>query len=651
MDAQNKLSGNSKYLRLLSKQYPGIQSVCTEIINLRAILNLPKGTEHFLSDLHGEYEAFTHILNNCSGVIKEKVDVLFSGSVPADERAQLCTLIYYPEEKLEQMKTMVDDLDKWYETTLLRLIGVCRVIASKYTRSKVRKALPKEYGYIIDELLHADYDEQNQSLYYEKIMESIIAIGYADDFIAALAGLIKRLAVDHLHIVGDIFDRGPRPDLIMDMLMSHHSVDIQWGNHDILWMGATAGSDACVAVVVNNCAAFGNLAVLEQGYGVNLRPLALFAEKTYPRSHCFEPKRTEDNASDSQDYIELAGKMRKAIAIIMLKLEGQLILRHPEYQMSNRLLLQNINPDDGTVTIGGKTYPMRDTMLPTVDFSDPYALTEEERRLIDGLRKSFLRSEKLAAHVEFLYSHGSMYKIFNQNLLYHGCIPMEPDSSFTQVDLEGKIYSGKALMDAADSMARRGYFGSGDEKLSAQDGMWYLWCGKLSPLFGRDRMTTFERMFVDDRSIWKENKNEYYTCIQQEAGCAKILEEFGLSYDLSHIINGHVPVKVKEGENPVKSNGKLIVIDGGFCKVYRPQTGIAGYTLIYNSWGMRLSAHHPFKSMQAAIQDDLDIHSTTEIFETVKERIKVMDTDVGQQISEQIYDLSLLLQAYRAGSN
>jgi len=638
---------NQKYLQLLAHRHPTIQSVCTEIINLRAILNLPKGTEHFMSDLHGEHEAFAHILNNCSGVIREKVKELYGGVLTEQQCKELCTLIYYPREKLAQIRKGRNNLDAWYETTLLQLIEVSKAAASKYTRSKVRKALPPDFAYIIDELLHADYGEENQSLYYKKIMESILALHNADGFIEALATLIKRLSVDRLHIVGDIFDRGPRPDIIMNMLTQHHSVDIQWGNHDILWMGAAAGSEACIAAVVNNCAAFGNLKVLEQGYGVNLRPLAMFAEKTYPYSSRFAPRA---GGGDEDVDKELAAKIHKAIAIILFKLEGQLIRRRPEYGMDNRLLLDKIQPDGKTVRIGERNYPLADSVLPTLHSGDPYRLTAEEQGLMEELKESFRHSERLNRHIRFLYANGGMYKICNQNLLYHGCIPMEADGSFAAVDINGTPMAGRALMDWADTMARQVFFDRSLRGTHAADAMWYLWCGRKSPLFGRHGMTTFERLFVLEESTWAEEQNPYYRHIQDPACCCRILAEFGLPADISHIVNGHVPVRASRGESPVKADGKLIVIDGGFCKTYQPRTGIAGYTLIYNSYGLRLSAHRPFQSIRAAVENNMDIHSTTTVFEVLENRMKVMDTDVGTGISDQIFDLSLLLEAYRAGT-
>lgn len=643
-----EIKGHRKYLELLAKQYPTIRSVCTEIINLRAILNLPKGTEHFLSDLHGEAEAFAHILNNCSGVIREKVDAVFTGRLSKRQRDDLCTLIYYPELKLELIKKNEHNMDEWYEITLLQLIDLCKLIANKYTRSKVRKAMPPDYSYIIDELLHADYGVANQSLYYDKIMESILSLGNADDFIIALSVLIKRLAVDRLHIVGDIFDRGPRPDSIMSMLMDHHSCDIQWGNHDILWMGAACGNDACIAAVLCNSAAFGNITVLEQGYGINLRPLALFAEKTYKTSKHFTPRILPGNEV-TQDDVALEGKLYKALTVIMFKLEGQLYKRHPEYDMEYRMLLDKVDYKAGTVKIDGKVYPMTECDLPTVEPATPYELTVEEEQIMVDLRNSFLQSVRLQKHVDFLYSSGSIYLVYNQNLLFHGCVPMEEDGSFTQVPFCGKPVSGKALLDRCDNVARTARNGSGPMREQALDAMWYMWCGKHSPLFGRGGMTTFERLFIEDHATWAEPKNAYYDHIQTAKGCLNVLHEFGLDSDIAHIINGHVPVRASTGESPVKGGGKLIVIDGGFCRAYQPRTGIAGYTLIYNSYGMRLSAHKPFESIRKAVLDNADIHSTTSVFERLEHRLLVQDTDNGQNISDQIYDLSLLLSAYREG--
>ncbi|PWM99471.1 MAG: class 3 fructose-bisphosphatase [Massilioclostridium sp.] len=646
----DEVKKNRKYLDLLSKEYPTIQSVCTEIINLRAIINLPKGTEHFMSDLHGEHEAFKHILNNCSGVIREKVDMLYGDTLDEETRSEICTLIYYPEQKLQMIKKEKANTDNWYMITLQRLLKICKKVASKYTRSKVRKAMPKEFQYIIDELLHAEYGEESQTMYYTKIMDTIINLHNADAFIIALSSLIKRLAVDRLHIVGDIFDRGPRPDLIMDMLMDHHSVDIQWGNHDILWMGAAAGSSACIATVINNCASFNRLEVLEQGYGINLRPLALFAENHYLNCENFAPRAIRSEHTAQKD-LKLVAKMHKAIAIILFKLEGAVIKRHPEYDMENRLLLDKIDFSKGTVTIEGKSYPMNDTFFPTINEADPYALTSEEKELMKDLKQSFRESTHLNEHVRFLYSHGSIYSCFNQNLLFHGCLPMEENGDFMEVNVNGTVAKGKALMDLADSTARQAYFHMEETKYkrSCCDFMWYLWCGKRSPLFGRSKMTTFERLFIEDKSTWTEAKNPYYVVSKQEEFAVKIIREFGLNERVSHIINGHVPVKAIDGENPIRANGRLIVIDGGFCRAYQPTTGIAGYTLIYNSYGMRLMSHQPFESVDKAIKNNLDIQSNSTVFETIKERMKVMDTDIGTELSDKIYDLSLLLNAYRDG--
>jgi fructose-1,6-bisphosphatase-3 len=643
MDTDALSKKTDKYLRQLAGQYPNIQSVCTEIINLRAILNLPKGTEHFLSDLHGEYEAFTHILNNCSGVVREKMDELFGEGMEEHHKAELCTLVYYPREKLRDIRQNAEAPDAWCEDALQRLIELTRHVAVKYTRSKVRKALPPEFGYIIDELLHADYSGQDQTDYHEKIMEGIVALRRVDEFIVALASLIKRLAVDSLHIVGDIFDRGPRPDLILDMLMEHHNVDIQWGNHDVLWMGAAAGSAACVAAAVVNCAAFGNMWLLEQGYGVNLRPLAMFADKTYAHDAAFAPRLQKGDPASEQER-SLATKIHKAAAIILFKLEGALVQKHPEYGMEDRLLLDKINLETGAVNIGGRTYPLRNCDFPTLDPADPYALTLEEADVLRGLVFSFGHSERLQRQIRFLYSHGEMYSIVNQNLIFHGCVPVNEDGTFAKATLCGKTVSGKALMDWCDMIARSAYF---NHKEAAQDAMWYLWCGRLSPLYGRDKMTTFERRFIADEAAWTEIKNAYYRYIEDEAFCLHVIRTFGLDGEISHIINGHVPVK--KGESAVKAGGKLIVIDGGFCKAYQPQTGIAGYTLIYNSRGMRLSAHMPFESIEKAIAENADINSEKNKFEVFPFRLRVMDSDAGQEISERIFDLSRLLEAYKQG--
>lgn len=618
-----------KFLRLLSEKYPTRQQVCTEIINLQAILNLPKGTEHFMSDLHGEYEAFFHILNNSAGVIREKVDMAFEEVLTARERSSLCTLIYYPQEKLRRIREEGRNTEEWYRFVLQKLIDLAKLLSSKYTRSKVRKAMPSEYSYILDELLHAQPDEDNnQMVYHSKIIDTLLRLEEGDDFIIALSSLIKRLAVDHLHIVGDIFDRGERPDAILNMLMDHHSLDIEWGNHDILWMGAACGSQACIAAVVRNCLSYNNISVLEQGYGISLRPLVLFAEKMY----------------DEEDPNKAA---QKAISIILFKLEGQIIRRNPEYQMEDRLLLDKVDYENACIELDGKSYPLKEKRFPTVDRDDPYKLSQAEREIMDELEKLFLESEQLQRHVEFLYSHGSMYQVFNGNLLFHGCVPLDEDGALKAIHLEGRIYQGRSYMDYADMAARRAFF-SEDPPQRYLDFMWYLWCGSNSPLSGRV-VKTFERTFIEDKSTWEEPKNPYYEYQSSEPVCRMLLREFGLYSENSHIINGHTPVHVNQGENPLKAHGRLIVIDGGFCKAYQKTTGIAGYTLIFNSHGMRLKSHQPFSGMEAALEENMDIDSESQQVVTFPKRVMVADTDTGERLKEQIADLEDLLTAYREG--
>lgn len=618
-----------KFLRLLSEKYPTRQQVCTEIINLQAILNLPKGTEHFMSDLHGEYEAFFHILNNSAGVIREKVDMAFEEVLTARERSSLCTLIYYPQEKLRRIHEEGRNTEEWYRFVLQKLIDLAKLLSSKYTRSKVRKAMPSEYSYILDELLHAQPDEDNnQMVYHSKIIDTLLRLEEGDDFIIALSSLIKRLAVDHLHIVGDIFDRGERPDAILNMLMDHHSLDIEWGNHDILWMGAACGSQACIAAVVRNCLSYNNISVLEQGYGISLRPLVLFAEKMY----------------DEEDPNKAA---KKAISIILFKLEGQIIRRNPEYQMEDRLLLDKVDYENACIELGDKSYPLKEKRFPTVDRDDPYKLSQAEREIMDELEKLFLESEQLQRHVEFLYSHGSMYQVFNGNLLFHGCVPLDEDGALKAIHLEGRIYQGRSYMDYADMAARRAFF-SEDPPQRYLDFMWYLWCGSNSPLSGRV-VKTFERTFIEDKSTWEEPKNPYYEYQSSEPVCRMLLREFGLYSENSHIINGHTPVHVNQGENPLKAHGRLIVIDGGFCKAYQKTTGIAGYTLIFNSHGMRLKSHQPFSGMEAALEENMDIDSESQQVVTFPKRVMVADTDTGERLKEQIADLEDLLTAYREG--
>lgn len=614
-----------KYYALLSEKYPTMRSLSREIINLTAILNLPKGTEHFMSDIHGEYEAFCHILNNCSGVVREKVDMLLGGTLSAEERGELCTLIYYPKEKLRLLRKSGEPDRAWYEQTINNMLEVARFLSSKYTRSKVRKAMPEDYAYILDELLHAQRDEDdNQVRYHKQILDTITELG-AEDFVISLAELIKRLAVDRLHIVGDIFDRGDSAEKIIDLLMRRHSLDIEWGNHDILWMGAASGSEACIANVVRNCVKYRNLRTLESGYGVSLRALTLFARQTY--------------GGEPMDAA------LKAIAVIQFKLEGQAILRHPEYGMDDRLLLGKIN--GSTVESEGVTYQLNDSFFPTVNPDGPYELTKGEREVIDGLRDSFLNSAVLRSHITFLYEKGGMYRCCNGNLLYHGCVPLRDDGSFDEVEHFGKRYSGKAYFDMADSRARRAFF-SRHKNQDELDFMWYLWCGRRSPLCGRN-IKTFERTFISDKSAWHEEQNPYYCLYHERATCENILAEFGLNSPYAHIVNGHTPVRTVRGELPIRADGKLLVIDGGFCRDYHDTTGIAGYTLIFNSHGLRLKAHQPFESVEAALRANRDIRSHSEIVETERYRVMVDDTDAGEHIRGQIADLFRLLQMYKSG--
>ncbi len=616
-----------KYLTLLSEQFPTFQALCTEIINLSAILNLPKGTEHFMSDIHGEYEAFCHILNNCSGVIREKVNLWLGDQLNQQEAAELCTLIYYPQEKLRLLRAQGVTTDGWYRETLGQLIYLAKKLSSKYTRSKVRKAMPQEYAYILDELLHAQTDEDdNQQKYHEMIVETLLTIKNGNGFIGALSALIKRLAVDRLHVVGDIFDRGPRADSILDMLMSHHSVDIEWGNHDILWMGAASGSLSCIAAVVRNCLAYNNTQILENGYGIPLRPLTLFAEKLYP------------DLSPVQAALE-------AVSIMMFKLEGQLIRRNPSFQMEDRLLLERISPAAATVEADGRVWTLRPRKLPTVDWTNPYALTPEEEAVILDLQDAFLHSLRLRSHVEFLYSRGRLYRCYNGNLLFHGCIPLDENGDFLVKRLGSQELSGKSLMDYADAMARKAYFTGRQEAL---DFMWYLWCGDDSPVCGR-KVKTFARYFIPDEEAWREPRNPYYTYYNDEKVCQRMLAAFGLTSEESRIINGHTPIRVTHGESPIKAGGRLIVIDGGFCKAYQKATGIAGYTLIANSHGMRIMSHHPFTTLADALEANRDIRSQAFDFAVYPQRRMVRDTDNGKRLQERIGDLLDLLSACRSG--
>ena len=646
---------NLHYLKMLARQYPNVQAASTEIINLQAILNLPKGTEHFISDVHGEHEAFLHILNSASGVVREKLDELFGTSVSRFDLDQLATLIYYPKEKLEEVARETADMAEWYRITFHRLIEVCRLVSSKYTRSKVRKAMPKEYAYIIDELIHTHYEDNDKRDYYENIISTIITIERAPHFLFHLCELIKRLAVDRLHLVGDIYDRGPGADMVLDALMGYHSVDIQWGNHDILWMGAASGSRTLVATVLANSLRYNNLDVIETGYGISLRPLAIFANEVYKNCdiHQFTVKLSkEDELHYSEKDKTLAAQMHKAITMILFKLEGQKIQRNPWFGMEDRLQLDKVNYENKTLNINGVDYPMEDTDFPTVDPADPYRLSAEEEEVIYQLTRSFRHSEKLQRHVRFLYSKGSLYRVYNGNVLFHGCIPMTEDGKLMEFAIEnGKPLSGKAFLDLADRIARRAYYSprGSEEREFGMDFLWWLWAGRNSPIFGRDRMTTFERRFILDESTWTEPKNAYYHHYNDPEVCDMLLAEFGLTGPHCHIINGHVPVKSKKGESPIKARGKLLVIDGGFCKAYQKTTGIAGYTLIYNSKCLRLVSHEPFAGRENAIKENRDIASTTMVFERLESRAKIQATDIGRQLQEQIDDLMALLWAYRHG--
>ena len=642
-----------RYLQLLSRSFPTIAAASTEIINLEAIVNLPKGTEHFLADLHGEYEAFQHVLRNASGAIKRKVKELFGDSLTEQEQKELCTLIYYPEQKLNLIKPTKENLDEWYQTTLNQLITLCQNVSSKYTRSKVRKALPEEYSYIIHELLHESASLPHKQAYVSDIITSIISIRRAGDFIIALCNLIQRLTIDTLHILGDIFDRGHGPHHIMDILCNYHNWDIQWGNHDILWMGAAAGNDICIANVVRFVTRFGNTGVLEDGYGINLLPLATFAMETYADDPCalFGLRPVPGETISNPKTLRLLAQMHKAISIIQFKLEAETIKRRPEFEMDDRMLLHRIDFERGIITIDGKEYPMKDCNFPTVDPKDPYKLTEEEQEIVNKLHRSFVGSEKLRKHIRHIFRNGCMYTITNSNLLFHASIPLNEDGSLREIEIQGKKYKGKSLLQKIGHLIRTAYFvdENSEEKRFAKDYVWYLWCGKDSPAFDKAKMATFERYFLDDKELHKETKGYYYTLRNDEKVCDMILDEFGVVGKHRHIINGHVPVKTLKGENPIKANGKLMVIDGGFSKAYHLETGIAGYTLEYHSRGFQLVQHEPFTSMQKAIEEGQDIKSTTQIVELSSQRLMVKDTDKGRELITQINDLKKLLEAYRIG--
>ena len=643
------------YLRLLSKQYPTVQSAGTEIIRLKSILNLPKGTEHFMSDIHGEHEAFLHILNSGSGEVKEKLEELFGTSMTQRDRNDLATLIYYPQSKMNLVADEVEDLEEWYRLTIHRLVDLCRHVSTKHTRAKVRSYMNPDYQQILDELIHLAEEGGSRRDLYENIINTTIQIGQAADVIEAICDVIKSLAVDQLHIVGDIFDRGPRADIVMDSLMRCQNVDIQWGNHDVLWMGAASGSRTLVATVLSNSIRYNNLDVIETGYGISLRPLSIFANEVY-RDCDTEQFKVKLTGTDADQYTEkdklLSARMYKAITIILFKLEGQKVLRRPEFGMQDRLLLDKIDYENKTLRLGDKVYPMLDCDFPTVDPANPYELTEEELHVITQLTDSFRHSEKLQMHTRFLYSKGGLYKVQNRNLLFHGCIPMNDDGSLMTFTIGDKERKGKEFLDYAEKTARKAYYDKRGtpERQFGLDFLWWLWAGRNSPIFGRDRMTTFERRFIADKDTWTEPKNAYYTYYHDPAVCEMLLEEFGLTGPHCHIINGHVPVKAKKGESPIKGGGKLIVIDGGFSKAYQPTSGIAGYTLIYNSRHYRIVSHQPFAGKYNAIHNNDDIQNDSEIFEKMETRMRVSQTDEGSELQTRVDDLMLLLEAYRSGA-
>ncbi len=642
---------NIHYYEHLAELYPTISSASSEIINLQSLLHLPKGTEHFLSDIHGEYDAFSHVLRNGSGAVRKKIDDVFGRTLGAADKTALATLIYYPQKKISLIKKTESDMESWYKTTLYRLIEVCKIVSSKYTRSKLRKALPADYAYVIEELITEKQEVLNKEAYYESIINTIVELGQAESFIVALSELIQRLVIDHLHILGDIYDRGPAPHKIMDELCEYHSVDVQWGNHDIIWMGAATGHLACIAAVIRTSIRYGNLDLLEEGYGINMLPLATLAMKVYENDPCERFVQKDNNSNTTKIENEMVRKMHKAIAIIRFKLDGQLIQKYPEFGMEDQLRLHNIDFEKGTVTIEGKKYKMEDMNLPTVDPNNPYELTEDEMEVMMRLQSSFRHCEKLQKHAKFLLKKGSMYKVYNNNLLYHGCVPMDKKGNFTKVNIFGQEYSGKALYDVLESYVRKAFFAKEkEERYKGRDLIWYIWTAPNSPIYGRHKMATFERYFVDDTKLHHESKNDYYRIIDKPEIADKILKEFGLEGENVHIINGHVPVRLKDGEKPVKSNGKVIVIDGGFSKTYQTKTGIAGYTLTYNSYGLTLSAHEPFVSADEAVRKEMDIVSKREIIEYSDRRVLVGDTDYGKRMERRIEDLKELIHLYQSGA-
>ena len=643
-----------RYLQLLSQSFPTVAEASTEIINLQAILNLPKGTEHFLADIHGEYEAFIHVLKNASGNIKRKVNELFGNTLRESEKRELCTLIYYPEQKLELVKHNETDIDDWYHITLHQLVAVCRDVSSKYTRSKVRKSLPADFSYIIQELLHEHTEDHDKTAYVNVIVDTIISTGRADDFIIAIANVIQRLAIDSLHILGDIYDRGPGAHIIMDTMRKYHSWDMQWGNHDILWMGAAAGNDACICNVIRLSLRYGNLPTLEEGYGINLVPLATFAMETYKNDPCIEfiPKTTGGASQLDEKTLRLTAQMHKAIAVIQFKVESQIIAKHPEWKMNDRCLFEHVDYQNGTIDLQGKTYKMSSCSFPTINPAAPSELSPEEEILISKLHHSFSVCEKLHKHIRVMLQHGCMYGIYNNNLLFHASCPLNEDGSLKEVEIfPGKKYSGRALMHHTGMQIRTAFQqdSAPEERDYAIDYFLYLWCGPDSPLFDKSKMATFERYFIADKETHVEEKGYYFKLRDDEEVIDHILDAFGVVGSNRHIINGHVPVRTLKGENPIKANGKLMVIDGGFSKAYHNETGIAGYTLVYHSRGFQLVQHEPFTSAEDAIQRGTDIKSTTQIVEMSNRRMLVADTDIGVELRKQIEDLEELLYAYRHG--
>lgn len=643
-----------RYLTLLAQSFPTVAEASTEIINLQAILNLPKGTEHFLADLHGEYEAFQHVLKNASGNIKRKVNDIFGTTLRESEKRELCTLIYYPDQKLELVKETETDLNDWYHITIHQLVSICRDVSSKYTRSKVRKSLPTDFQYIIQELLHERVDDSNKAAYVNVIIETIISTGRADDFVVAICNVIQRLAIDQLHILGDIYDRGPGAHVIMDTMERYHSWDIQWGNHDMLWMGAAAGNVACICNVIRLSLRYANLTTLEDGYGINLVPLATFAMETYGETECkeFVPKNSGESSKLDEKAMRLTALMHKAIAVIQFKIESQLFEKHPHWQMQDRVLLRNINYTKGTITLDGQEYPLTSNEFPTINPANPLELTDEEKMLAKRLRHSFKVSEKLQRHVRLLLQHGCMYAIYNNNLLFHASIPLNEDGSLKNVEVTpGQTLSGRKLLHNIGMLVRTAYQKDAEpeEREYAIDYFLYLWCGPNSPLFDKSKMATFERYFIADKATHKEKKGNYFTLRDNENVVDSILDAFGVTGDNRHIINGHVPVHVANGENPIKANGKLMVIDGGFSEAYHKETGIAGYTLVYHSRGFQLVQHEPFNNAMEAIRTGSDIKSTTQIIEMSSHRMLVADTDKGIELNKQVADLEELLYAYRHG--